>query len=144
MSDLQEGAATPLHDVAIHPRFKLAALWTSVMFCYVYGDIFNFFRADRVRAILAGRTGVGATTQEALLGFALMLSIPALMIALSLMLGARTTRASNIVAGGLYTLIIILTVPGTWMFNYYLGAIEIALTLTIIWIAWRWPREVAS
>jgi len=141
MSEAQDSATAPLHDITIHPRFKLAALWTSVMFCYVYGDIFDLFRADRARAILAGRTAIGATTEEALFGFAVMLSIPALMIALSLMLGARTTRTANIVAGALYTLIIILTVPGSWWFNHYLGVIEISLTLTIMAVAWRWPRE---
>lgn len=30
--------ATQLDDVPVPIKIKLAALWTSVMFCYVYGD----------------------------------------------------------------------------------------------------------
>ncbi|MEA3001569.1 MAG: hypothetical protein QOH81_357 [Sphingomonadales bacterium] len=46
-------AAGGFAEIAIHPKFALAALWTSVMFCYVYGDIFEFFRAEMLRALLA-------------------------------------------------------------------------------------------
>jgi hypothetical protein len=27
-----------LDDIKVHVKFKLAALWTSVMFCYAYGE----------------------------------------------------------------------------------------------------------
>jgi hypothetical protein len=36
-------------DSWINPRFKIAALWASMMFVFAYVDLFSLFRAD-VRA----------------------------------------------------------------------------------------------
>ena len=32
-----------LHEEQIPVKIKLAALWTAVMFCYVYGDYFELY-----------------------------------------------------------------------------------------------------
>ena len=131
----------PLSDAPVPTRFKLSALWASVMFCYVYGDFFSLFKPGRLAAMEAGQTGAGPATQGALLAFAAMMSIPALMVFLSLVLKASLCRWANIVAGALFTLLMISIIPGTWAFYEYLGMVEAALTALIAWLAWRWPRE---
>jgi len=35
--------STALEDAKIPTRIKISALWTSVMFCYVYADYFQFY-----------------------------------------------------------------------------------------------------
>ncbi|HMG02094.1 MAG TPA: hypothetical protein VK596_03120, partial [Edaphobacter sp.] len=57
-------------DVKVHVRFKLFALWTSLMFCYLYGDYFELYQPGKLQAMIAGRMALGAITQGVLLGMA--------------------------------------------------------------------------
>ncbi len=43
-------ASGALHDIRIHVRFKLSALWAALMFCYIYGDYFGFTCQANCRA----------------------------------------------------------------------------------------------
>lgn len=132
-----------LDDIRVHVRFKLSALWCSVMFCYIYGDYFELYQPGKLQQMLSGRTALGPSTQATLLGMAALLAVPALMIALSLLLPARPNRWLNIVLGALYSLIMVLAIQGSWHFYIFFGLVEIALTLAIVWHAWTWPRSVA-
>lgn len=130
-----------LHDIRVHARFRLAALWTSLMFCYVYGDYFGLYVPGKLEGMMHGNMGpLGAVTQGVLVGTALMLAVPGLMVALSLMLPAAACRWANVVLGLGYSAIMTMTVPGAWTFYQLLGVVEIALTLAIAVVAWRWPR----
>jgi Family of unknown function (DUF6326) len=133
-----------LLDAPVPTRLKLSALWMAVMFCYVYGDFFSLFKPGRLVAMQAGQTGVGATTQGMLLAFAILMSIPSVMIFLTLVLRAAISRWANIILGVAYTLIMMATMFGAWAFYIYLAIIEIILTALIVWHAWRWPREANS
>jgi len=130
-----------LSDVQVPVRLKLSALWASVMFLYVYGDFFGLFKPGKLADMQAGRTPVGATTQGILVAFALVMAIPSAMVFLSLVLKASVARWVNIVLGLVYSVIMVMTIPGAWAFYVLLGCIEIALTLAIIGYAWTWPRE---
>jgi hypothetical protein len=94
--------------------------------------------------LLAGRTPIGPTTQGMLLGFAIFMSIPSVMVFLTLALKPALSRWSNIVLGSLYTVIMLITMPGAWLFYLYLGVIEVLLTGLIVWHAWTWPRWKAT
>lgn len=125
-------------------KIKLSALWASVMFCYIYADYFGLYKPGKLQDILAGQFfGAGPTTQGVLLGASLMLAIPSLMIFLSVALPAKFDRWLNIVAGAVYTAIILKTMWG-WMFYVFYGVIEISLTALVVWYAWRWPKAPAS
>ena len=132
-----------LDDIRVHVRFKLSALWCSVMFCYIYGDYFELYQPGKLQQMLSGRTALGPSTQATLLGMAALLAVPALMIALSLLLPAQPNRWLNIVLGALYSLIMVLAIQGSWHFYIFFGLVEIALTAAIVWHAWTWPRSVA-
>ena len=133
-------------DTRIPLRLKLSALWCSVMFCYLYGDYFELYSPGKLPSMLSGRMALGPISQGVLLGMAVMMAIPSLMIFLSLILSVTLTRWLNVVLGAAYTLIIVLVllVPGSWYFYLFLGLVEIALTLTIVWYAWTWPKQPAS
>lgn len=83
---------------------------------------------------------LGPVSQGVLLGTSLMMAIPGLMVFLSLALKASANRWSNILLGLAYTAIMLLSMPGAWTFYLCLGAIEVALSLAIVWQAWHWPR----
>lgn len=130
-----------LLDVPVHVRWKLSALWTSVMFCYVYGDIFGLFKPGKLASMLSGQTPVGPTTQALLVAFAIVMAIPSVMVFLSLALKAGIARLANIFFGSAYTIVIGLTMRGAWRFYQLLGLMEITLTVFVVWFAWTWPRE---
>jgi hypothetical protein len=134
-----------LEDTRVSVKVKLSALWASVMFCYVYGDYFGLYKPGKLRAMIEGLMGpLGPTTQGILLGTSILMSIPALMVFLSLVLRPNVNRWANIVIGLLFTLIMLVTMPGAWLFYVYLGVVEVALTLLIVWTAWRWPASPAA
>ncbi|MEE1944552.1 DUF6326 family protein [Pedobacter sp. KR3-3] len=134
-----------LEHFKVNIKIRLAFLWTAVMFCYVYGDFFSLFVPGRIKNLMDGHSGVGQTTPYALLGFALMMSIPALMIFLSVSLKAKANKIANIVAGLLFSLImalILATSLDKWMLFYgYLALLEIILTAIIVCLAITWPKQ---
>ncbi|QEE31019.1 hypothetical protein FTW19_25250 [Terriglobus albidus] len=133
-----------LDDIKVHVRFKLSALWCSVMFCYIYGDYFELYQPGKLPQMLSGRTALGSTTQGALLGMAAVMAIPSLMVFLSLTLPAAVSRWLNIVFGVLYTVIMVLAIQGSWHFYAFFGMVEMMLTLAIVWYAWTWQKQSAS
>lgn len=131
-----------LQDVKVHVKAKLASLWTSLMFCYIYGDYFGLFQPGNLQSMLNGQMGpLGQTTQGVLLGTALLMAVPSLMIFLSLVMTPAINRPANIALGVLYAVIMLISMPGAWTFYMVLGVIEVALCLAIVGYAWRWPRR---
>lgn len=134
-----------LEDFSINIKLKLSALWISTMFCYVYGDVFKLFVPSQLQGLLNGQSGVGATTPSSLLSFAVLMTIPSLMIILSLVLKPAINRWVNISVGILFTFVmalILFTTKNEMMIFYrYLALVEIILTGSIVWLAWSWPKR---
>lgn len=130
--------ANTLTDSPVPVRLKLALLWVSFMACYIYGDYFGLYVPGKLKGMLAGDGPVGPASQGTLVATAILLG--ALMIALSALLPARACRWTNIILGCFYTAVMVVTMPGSWRFYQVLACIEIALSVTTIVLAWRWPR----
>jgi len=141
---LNPTTARPLEDFKVPVKLKLAALWTSVMFCYIYGDFLGLYRPGDIKRILAGEGLLGPTSQGSLLAVAILIAVPAVMIFLSLALPPKVTRWLNILVGVLLTVIVLMTIPGSWTFYIFLSVIEVALQSLAVWYAWRWPRSTLS
>jgi hypothetical protein len=123
-------------------RLKLSALWASLMFCYIYGDYFGLYEPGKLQGMLEGRMGpLGPTTQGVLLGTSVLMAIPAVMVFLSLVLTPGLDRWANIILGAFFTIIMLITMPGSWAFYVFLGVVEVALSILIVWHAWKWPRQ---
>lgn len=144
----QSNHPSVLESFKVNTRFKLAALWTSVMFCYLYGDFFSLFVPGRVMKLNEGNSGTGTTTPVMLLCYALMMSIPAIMVFLSLVLKPTLSKWLNIVFGIVFTVImalILFSTSGKFMLFYsYLAVVEIMLTISIVWNAIKWLRTNAN
>src|SRR5437867_7490492 len=112
-----------LDDIKIDVKIKLSALWASVMFCYIYADYFGLYVPGKLQGMLAGKmVPLGPATQGVLLGTSVMMAIPSVMIFLSVALRPKVNRWLNIVAGMLFTLII-LTTMWDWKFYVFYGVI---------------------
>jgi hypothetical protein len=140
-----KNSSTLLDDIKVHVKIKISSLWVSVMLCYIYGDYFGLYKPGALQEMLAGKMGpLGPTTQLVLLGTSAMMALPSVMVFLSLVLKPRLNRWLNIIFGAIYTVIILITMPGEWVFYIFLGVIEIALTTLIVWYAWKWPTQEAT
>ncbi|QDQ72948.1 hypothetical protein FNZ56_03185 [Pseudoluteimonas lycopersici] len=134
----------PLDTAPVNVRVKLALLWAATMFCYVYGDYFELYVPGKLQEMIGGQLAFGPATQGALVGTSLLLIVPALMVVFTVLLAPRACRLANIVLGVFYALVMAMAVQGAWYFYKLFGAVEIALTLSIAWQAWRWPRRAAE
>ncbi|HEV2705929.1 MAG TPA: DUF6326 family protein [Pyrinomonadaceae bacterium] len=135
-------AGTALHDIKIHVKIKISALWASAMCCYIYGDFFLLYQPGKLQEMLEGKMApFGPTTQGVLVGTSISMAIPALMIFLSLALKANLSRWLNIILGALYSLFVLVTMPGAWAFYLFMGSVDILITSLIVWYAWTWPKQ---
>jgi Family of unknown function (DUF6326) len=140
-----KSAGTALDDVKIHVKMKLSALWASVMFCYIYGDYFWLYAPGKLQGMLEGKmVPLGQTTQGVLLFTSIMMAIPSTMIFLSLALKPNLNRWMNIILGLIYTVFVLITMPGAWTFYIFLGSVDVVLTASIVWYAWNWPKQEAT
>jgi len=129
-----------LSDLQIHVKLKLSALWATTVLCYIYGDLFGFFKQQMLAEIVSGKAGpIG--TQAGLLAAAITVAIPSVMVILSLVAKPQISRWLSIVLGIAYTIIMLVTLQGAWMYYIFLGVIEIVLTLLIVWYALHWPKQ---
>lgn len=129
----------------VNVRMKISALWVSVMFLYVYVDILGFFKPGTIEDILVGRVWVLDISQAFVLGALVLMTVPSLMIFLSLALPARQARWTNIVAASVYIPVSIGNViDETWSYYFFGAAVETALLALVIWYAWTWSRQVES
>ncbi len=134
-----------LDDIKIHVKMKISALWVSLMLCYIYGDYFGLYKPGKLQGMLEGVMGpLGPTTQGVLLGTAILMAIPSVMVFLSLVLKPTPNRRLNIILGVIYTAIMLITMPGAWAFYVFLGIVEVVLSALIVWYAWNWPKQEAT
>ena len=131
--------AKVFEDCQINVKLKISALWIAVMFCYVYGDYIQIY----VPGVLSKAMAVKATTETQLQFFAvaLLMAMPSVMIFFTLVVQPKINRWLNIILSTLYIIILIVTnLTETWVFYLFLTAIEILISVAIVWYAWKWPR----
>jgi hypothetical protein len=131
-------------DEKVNVKIILSALWIAVMFIYVYADIKTLFQPEIPQQIISGIVGGMTINQSFLFAAAILMSIPPIMIILSLVLKPGINRWVNIIVSFLHILLIILTrfVPSKiWYYYIYYQSIEAIIHLLIIWYAWRWPVQ---
>lgn len=130
-----------LEDIEVNVKLKLAALWTSLMFLIIYLDYFAFYMPDVIKNILKGRVFVFDITQGFLVAAMTVVTIPALMIFLSIALPAKINRWVNILIAGVNIPLILFNLAGEAWLHMVLGAVlEVVLLCLIIRYAWKWPR----
>ena len=134
---------TTLTDFNINIKIKLAFLWSSVTFLYIYGDYFELYVPKKISGIIDGTSMLDSPIKLFLAS--LLLAIPAFMICLSILLKPLSNKCLNIVFGIFFTaimLLIALTSISEWRAFYVFYAIlESILTALITWTAFNWPKQ---
>jgi len=113
---------------------KFSLLWVFVMFNYLYCDVITLI--DPIK-----QTGP-QLTQGFLLGAAILMEIPIVMILLSRILKYKINRWANIIAGTIMVAVQILTlfIGIPTIYYVFFSVVEIACVLFIVWTAWNWKN----
>ena len=137
-----------LDNPPVSVQAKIAAAWTSFMFLYIYVDLFNLYKPGVVDGILNGLIWRFDISSTLLTIFLVSVSIPALMVVLSMTLPARVNRATNLVVASLLIPYSAFNAAGaTWEWAFFYGlsiGIEVLILAFILRSAWTSPQRTAS
>ena len=130
-----------LEDIKVNIKLKLAAMWASFMFLYIYVDYFHLFMPGSIKDILAGKVFVFDISYVFLLIAMIFVAIPTLMIFLSVVLPAKVNRWTNLIVATVFIPYMLFNLVGeAWVHMYFAAAVEVVLLCLIICYAWKWPR----
>lgn len=122
-------------------KLKLAALWAGFMFLYIYVDYFALYMPGKIEDIMNRRVFVFDITQGFLLTALVSVTIPALMIFLSVAMPVQVNRWVNSIIATVYIPYTLFNLAGeAWMHMVFGAVVEIVLLCLIIRYAWKWPR----
>ena len=125
---------------------KLSTLWITASLSYLYCDVMSLMDPQLLSQYLEGNVNGLAFTPGFLLGAAILISIPILMVLLSRVLPYRANRWANITAATVMTGVQTATLFIGWPAPYYLylSIIEIACTVLIVGYAWKWRKPAVQ
>ncbi len=131
---------------AADPRRLLSALWVFVMFNYLYADVISLMDPGLLPQFMRGEIGSVHVTPLFLLGAGVMMEVPIAMTLLARVLPPSLNRWANVGAGLFKTLAVAGSLlVGTPSPNYlFFACIELATTVAIIALAWRWQPLPAA
>ncbi len=118
-------------------RIILSALWVAVEFLYQQGDTQRIYSGD----FRPGELDLGGVMSPGMLWMvsALTMTIPVIMIILSLILPQNSNRWANIIIATFffgYSLLGIGKYPGAY--DKFLLAVSMAANALTVWYAWKW------
>ncbi|TFH23164.1 MAG: hypothetical protein E4H10_12545 [Bacteroidia bacterium] len=124
-------------------RVLLSSLWIFVTANYIFCDVMTLMNSEDLKQIMTGTVGSIEMTPNFLLGAAIFMEIPFIMILLSRVLRHKANRLFNIIAGFIMTLIQIMSLfvgSGATPHYIFFSIIEISCTAFIVWYAWTWTQ----
>ena len=120
-------------------KIKLSALWIALMLAYQQGDAMRLYSGD----FIPGGTIDGfQATQIMWLGMNIMMSIPIVMVYLSLTLSYKANRRANLIFAIFFfglNLIGLPTYPS--LYDQYLILLGLGFNVLTVWYAWKWSEN---
>jgi hypothetical protein len=121
----------------VDTRIILSALWVALMFLYQQGDVQRLYSGD----FIPGETELGELMSPEMLWMisAITMTIPVVMIILSLTLPHNANRWANIIIA---TLFFVYTLNGVRLYpsayDRFLLIVSLGVNALTIWYAWKW------
>ncbi len=132
-----------LENPKVNIKIKLASLWASVTFCYLYGDYFELYTPGKVNSLITGENVLDSPTK--LLIASIILAISSIMVGASIILQPKINRVLNILFGSLFTIMTLFvginSMTEWYSFYVFLAFLESIITFLIVCYAWNWPRR---
>ena len=116
-------------------RIILSGIWVALMLSYLLGDVLRIFSGDAKPGEIEGKP----LTQGMLLGMAVLMIIPVVMVVMTLILSYSVTRWTNIIAAAfffVFNLASIHTYPSAY--DKFLNVIGLGFNALTLWYAWNW------
>lgn len=138
----QKTSQNTLEDIKINVKLKLATLWASFMFLYIYVDYFHLYMPGMINDILKGKVFVFDISQLFIFTALALATIPILMVFLSVALPSNTNRITNIIVAAIHIPYMLFNLVGEvpWVHMVFAAIVEVVLLGLIMWYAWNWPR----
>jgi hypothetical protein len=119
----------------VDTRVILAGLWVAVMLTYLLGDVLRIFAGDIEPGKLAG--GIRATPVMWLV-IAVIMSIPILMVVLTLTVDYPGIRWLNLIGAAFLVVFNLVGLPYRGAYDNFLIVVSLAYNAVILWYAWNW------
>ena len=121
-------------------RIKLSALWVCLMLTYLLGDVLRIFSGDFSSGEVIGMQ----VSQGLMLGMAVLMVIPVVMVFLSLILKHAVNRWANIILPIFFFVFNAIGLP-TYpsVYDQFLIFVGLVFNLVTVWVAWRWKEQSA-
>lgn len=105
------------------------------MFIYLLGDVLRLYSGDVQIGNLFGEK----TSQLMFLGIAIFMSIPVLMILITLLSNQSISRCANIIAAGFLLIVNLIGIPSykSW-YDIFLIVVSLGINCFTIYYAWNW------
>lgn len=130
-----------LEDIKVNVKLKIATLWASFMFLYIYVDYFHLYMPGSLQGMLAGKVYAFEVSQTFLFIVLAAVTIPASMIFLSVALPAKINRRTNIIVATIHIPYMLFNLAGeAWVHMVFAAVVEVVLLCLIIRYAWKWTR----
>lgn len=130
------------NKITKNKKAMLSALWVFATLNYLYCDVLGLMDSELLNQYLIGEVNGMTIDQNFLLAGAILMEIPIAMVLLSLILKHKANRWTNIIAGSIKTIVMIMTMfVGPTLYYMFFGTIEIATTIFIVWYAWNWSES---
>ena len=116
-------------------KIILSVSWIAVMLTYLLGDVLRIYPGDFKPGEIGGRP----VTQNLLLGIAILMAVPIVMVFLSLTLSYQLNRWANIIAAIVFlgfNLIGLPTYPSAYDTSFIF--VGLGLNVLLVWYAWQW------
>ena len=131
-----------LENPKVNIKLKLAALWASTTFCYIYGEYFELYTPGKVDSLLIGKNILDNPVK--LLVASIILVVPSVMVAASVLLPPKVNRTMNIIFGAVFTIMMLFiginSLTEWYSFYVFLAFVESILTFLIVRYAIKWPK----
>ena len=116
-------------------QVKLSALWVALMLTYLLGDVLRIYAGD----FKAGEIGGVQVNQGMLLGIAVLMLIPIVMVVLSVTLDQPVNKWANIAAAVALFGFNLIGLPGyPSAYDKFLIVVGLVLNVVTVWYAWSW------
>lgn len=114
---------------------KLSIVWIALMLTYLLGDVLRIFYGD----FTPRKIGDKEITQGVMLGIAILMVTPIVMIFLSLILHDPVNRWTNMSVAVFFFLFNVIGLPSyPSAYDKFLTIVGLGINMIIVWYAWRW------
>jgi len=125
----------------LDPKVLLSTLWTVVMINMVYADVISLHIPGTMEEV--AKTAGGTPIPLLMLGGAIIIELPLLMIILSRVLKYQINRWANMIVA-ILTIVFVVGGSAPYPHYYFIAAIEVVCMLLVIVTAWQWRLAVGT